>query len=443
MTATPHNGKEADFQLFMALLDGDRFEGKFRDGVHVADTSDLMRRLVKEQLLKFDGTPLFPERRAYTVTYTLSDAEADLYKQVTDYVREEFNRAEALENEGRKGTVGFALTILQRRLASSPAAIYQSLRRRRERLEKRVREEQALKHGANVRVDFNANLPSMSDDAIDELDDAPDSEVEEVEAKVVDQASAARTITELQVEIGMLRRLEELALRVRQAGTDRKWDELSKLLQNNSEMFDAHGHRRKLVIFTEHRDTLDYLDERIKGLLGKPEAVVIIHGGIGRDERRKVQEAFTQDKSVEILIATDAAGEGINLQRAHLMVNYDLPWNPNRLEQRFGRIHRIGQTEVCHLWNLVAKQTREGEVYYRLLEKIDEERKALGGQVFDVLGQLTFEDRPLRELLLEAVRYGDQPEIRRKLYQVVDRALDHEQLKKLIEDRASFTIAWT
>ena len=144
LTATPHNGKEADFQLFMALLDGDRFEGKFRDGVHVVDASDLMRRLVKEQLLKFDGTPLFPERIAYTVNYKLSDAEADLYKQVTDYVREEFNRAEALENEGRKGTVGFALTILQRRLASSPEAIYQSLRRRKERLEKRLREEQLL-----------------------------------------------------------------------------------------------------------------------------------------------------------------------------------------------------------------------------------------------------------------------------------------------------------
>ena len=126
----------------MALLDGDRFEGKFRDGVHSVDASDLMRRLVKEKLLKFDGTPLFPERLAYTVNYDLSDAEADLYKQVTDYVREEFNRAEALENEGRKGTVGFALTILQRRLASSPEAIYQSLRRRRERLEKRLREEQ-------------------------------------------------------------------------------------------------------------------------------------------------------------------------------------------------------------------------------------------------------------------------------------------------------------
>src|ERR1022692_2693260 len=150
MTATPHNGKEADFQLFMALLDGDRFEGRYRDGVHVSDSGDMMRRLVKEQLLKFDGTPLFPERRAYTVNYALSDGEAELYKEVTNYVREEFNRAEALENDGRKGTVGFALTILQRRLASSPEAIYQSLRRRRERLEKRLREEQLLKRASGV-----------------------------------------------------------------------------------------------------------------------------------------------------------------------------------------------------------------------------------------------------------------------------------------------------
>lgn len=149
LTATPHNGKEEDFQLFLALLDGDRFEGRFRDGVHVVDTSDLMRRLVKEQLLKFDGKPLFPERRADSPGYKLSDLEADLYERVTSYVREEFNRADALGNEGRKGTVGFALTILQRRLASSPEAIYQSLRRRRERLEKRLREEQLLKRGIN------------------------------------------------------------------------------------------------------------------------------------------------------------------------------------------------------------------------------------------------------------------------------------------------------
>ncbi|MGA2068052.1 MAG: helicase-related protein [Thermoguttaceae bacterium] len=436
MTATPHNGKEEDFQLFMALLDGDRFEGKFRDGVHTVDASDMMRRLVKEKLLKFDGTPLFPERLAYTVNYDLSDAEADLYKQVTDYVREEFNRAEALENEGRKGTVGFALTILQRRLASSPEAIYQSLRRRRERLEKRLREEQLLKRGAEARLEPDASLPVYSPEDLEELDDAPDAEVEEAEEKVVDQASAARTIPELQIEIGMLRRLEELAYKVRRSGTDRKWEELSKLLQNNAEMFDAQGHRRKLIIFSEHRDTLNYLEEHIGSLLGRPEALVTIHGSLGREERRKAQDAFTQDKDVEILVATDAASEGINLQRGHLMVNYDLPWNPNRLEQRFGRIHRIGQTEVCHLWNLVAKETREGEVYQRLLEKLDEERRALGGQVFDILGRLTFDNRPLRELLLEAVRYGDRPEVRARLTQVVENAFDRDHLKELIEDRA-------
>ena len=210
---------------------------------------------------------------------------------------------------------------------------------------------------------MNVGLPALTADDLDDLDDAPDAEVEATEERVVDQASAARTIAELRLEIAQLQDLERIALRVRQSGTDRKWDELSRLLQNNSEMFDADGHRRKLVIFTEHRDTLNYLTETIRALVGRPEAVVIIHGGVGREERRKAEEAFTHDKEVEILVATDAAGEGINLQRAHLMVNYDLPWNPNRLEQRFGRIHRIGQTEVCHLWNLVAKDTREGEVY--------------------------------------------------------------------------------
>src|SRR6478609_1335603 len=160
MTATPHNGKEEDFQLFMALLDGDRFEGRFRDGVHVADVSDLMRRMVKESLLKFDGTPLFPERIAYTVPYKLSEPEAHLYKEVTDYVREEFNRAEALQNEKRAGTVGFALTILQRRLASSPEAIFQSLKRRRERLEKRLRAEELLQRGAQAAFAAADTMPA-------------------------------------------------------------------------------------------------------------------------------------------------------------------------------------------------------------------------------------------------------------------------------------------
>ena len=456
MTATPHNGKEEDFQLFMALIDGDRFEGRFRDGVHVTDVSDMLRRMVKERLLKFDGTPLFPERIAYTVPYKLSEAEAHLYKKVTDYVREEFNRVEALENDRRAGTVGFALTILQRRLASSPEAIYQSLRRRRERLESRLRELEILQRGGRVVAILADDLPEFDDEYVDDLEDAPDDEVEAAEAEILDQATAARSIAELKIEINTLKNLEALALQVRRSGMDTKWRQLASLL---NEVFTPAGQEhslaegaapygsgpiskpvpsphQKLVIFTEHRDTLTYLENRITTLLGRKEAVVLIHGGMGREARRNAQEAFKFDPQVQVLLATDAAGEGINLQRAHLMVNYDLPWNPNRIEQRFGRIHRIGQTEVCHLWNLVAEETREGDVYRRLLEKLEQARQSLGGQVFDVLGKLQFEGRPLRDLLIRAIRYGDQPEVRAYLTTVMDQTLDRAQLQDLLEESA-------
>ena len=396
MTATPHNGKEEDFQLFMALLDGDRFEGRFRDGVHAADVSDLMRRMVKENLLKFDGTPLFPERIAYTVPYKLSEPEAQLYKEVTDYVREEFNRAEALANDKRAGTVGFALTILQRRLASSPEAIHQSLRRRRERLEGRLRELESLHRGGEVAPALA--VPALDAEDVEDLEEAPDSEVEAVEEHILDQATAARSVAELRSEIETLKRLEALAHSIRRSGEDKKWRELANLLSEiftpaaiaNQPAEEPTPHdadvrsiskptpspTQKLVLFTEHRDTLNYLEGRITTLLGRKQSVVMIHGGMGREERMKSQEWFRHDPEVQVLLATDAAGEGINLQRAHLMVNYDLPWNPNRLEQRFGRIHRIGQTEVCHLWNLIAEGTREGDVYRKLLEKLEHARKA-------------------------------------------------------------------
>lgn len=454
MTATPHNGKEEDFQLFMALLDGDRFEGRFRDGVHQADVSDLMRRMVKENLLKFDGTPLFPERIAYAVPYKLSQAEAQLYKEVTEYVREEFNRAEKLQNDGRAGTVGFALTILQRRLASSPAAIFQSLKRRRERLEKRMRELELLQRGGAIPVAVASNQTLDAED-LEDLEEAPENEVEQAEEQILDQATAARTIQELKIEISTLTRLENLAGTISRSGTDTKWSELSRLLTEiftptsatlgTKEPSVPYGAgvipppkpspQEKLVLFTEHRDTLNYLHNKISTLLGRPEAVVMIHGSMGREERRKAQESFLHDPQVQVLLATDAAGEGINLQRAHLMVNYDLPWNPNRLEQRFGRIHRIGQTEVCHLWNLVAEETREGDVYRQLLEKIEEARRALGGQVFDVLGKLSFEGKPLRDLLIEAIRYGDQPEVRARLTRAVETAVDRSHLQEILEER--------
>jgi len=454
LTATPHNGKEEDFQLFLALLDGDRFEGRFRDGVHQVDVSDLMRRMVKERLVKFDGTPLFPERIAYTVPYRLSDPEARLYKEVTDYVREEFNRAEALQDEKRFGTVGFALTILQRRLASSPEAIYRSLQRRRERLERRLRDLEIQSRGAAISPAVFG--PALDADDLADLEDAPEDELAQKEEEILDQATAARTIAELKAEIATLQRLEALAAAVRRSGEDRKWRELTSVL---AEIFTpaalagrlaetatpygagpiakpAASPRQKLVVFTEHRDTLNYLAERIATLLGRPQAVVTIHGGMGREDRRKAQEAFLHDPEVQVLVATDAAGEGINLQRAHLMVNYDLPWNPNRIEQRFGRIHRIGQTEVCHLWNLVAEETREGDVYRTLLEKLEQARQRLGGQVFDVLGRLEFEGRPLRDLLIEAIRYGERPEVRARLTQVVENAADPEKLAQLLEERA-------
>jgi superfamily II DNA or RNA helicase len=431
MTATPHNGKEEDFQLFMSLLDADRFEGKFREGAQRVDVSDLMRRMVKEKLLKFDGRPLFPERRAYTVNYGLSPEENEIYEKVTAYVREQFNRADQLENEGRKGTVGFALTILQRRLASSPEAIYQSLKRRRERLEERLREEQAARRNT-----FNGDLSdSFDEDTWEDLEEAPEAEIEQLEEQVVDRATAARTIDELKVEIQVLAELEQTARNLLRSGKDRKWNELQRLLHDNPEMRDHAGNTRKLVIFTEHRDTLNYLHRRLSTLFGTDQSLVCIHGSIHRDDRRNIEAEFRNNDEVTTLIATDAAGEGINLQRAHLMVNYDLPWNPNRLEQRFGRIHRIGQREVCHLWNLVAPDTREGHVYARLLSKLKTARDALDGQVFDVLGEAVWE-QPLRQLMIKAVRYGDDPERRAELDRAIDNSVDRVRVQQLIEERS-------
>jgi superfamily II DNA or RNA helicase len=441
MTATPHAGKEEDFQLFLALLDTDRFEGRYRDAVHSVSTEGLMRRMVKEDLKTFEGKPLFPERKAYTVAYELSPEEHDLYEAVTQYVREEMANADRLKQQGdskRGFTVGFALTVLQRRLASSPEAILKSLERRQQRLTRRRNE---MRYGTVASDQQDRDLASRLRDLLgkdpteadltDSLstDDLPSDEAENAESEIADAATAARTIAELDKEIAILGDLIELARRVRRSGTDKKWTELRELLTEP-----AHADE-KIIIFTEHRDTLEYLAQRIRELLGQTEAVETIHGGVNREQRRKVTELFTQNAGTRVLVATDAAGEGLNLQRAHLMVNYDLPWNPNRIEQRFGRIHRIGQTEVCHLWNLVASDTREGQVFSRLLAKIEQQQKAYQGKVFDVLGE-AFDNQPLRDLLMQAIRYGHRPDVRARLNQVIDATVG-EGLDKLIAERAA------
>lgn len=443
MTATPHNGKEEDFQVWMSLLDSDRFYGKFREGAHKVDITDMMRRMVKEELLTFDGTPLFPERRAYTANYELSPLEASLYEQVTTYVREEMNRADKLDNK-KKNTVGFALTQLQRRLASSPEAIYQSLKRRRNRLKDKLDEMKLMARGqkakrsgeAETLEKYKVSKSIALPDDWDELDeDLSAEEYELYSEEVADQATAAETIFELEAEINSLIELENQALVLVQSGNDKKWEELSRLLQDSPEMINRDGKRRKLIIFTEHKDTLNYLRQRVSDLLGQPQAVRVIYGGTNRDERRKIQTEFRSDPTVLILIATDAAGEGVNLQNANLMVNYDLPWNPNRLEQRFGRIHRIGQKEVCHLWNIVANETREGAVFQKLFEKLEIEKSALGGKVFDILGE-AFDNVSLKDLLIEAIRYGEDPATRAKMDQVIEGALDSEHLKEILRRNA-------
>jgi len=412
MTATPHSGKEEQFQLFLALLDADRFEGVVREGARRVDVSDLMRRLVKEELLRFDGTRLFPERLSYTVQYPLSDGERALYLAVTDYVRDQMNLADRLEKrDNRKRiAVGFALTTLQRRLASSPAAIHRSLERRLQRLQGELRQAHLGLYRPVV------ELGALDEDDLDEL---TDEERQELEDKAVSTATAAASVPELETEIRVLALLEQQAKSVRDSPSYSKWNQLRDTLDDAEQMRDASGARRKVIIFTEHRDTLDDLLSRLRNHLGREDAVVTIHGGTRREDRKKAQETFKNDGNCVFLVATDAAGEGVNLQNAHLLMNYDLPWNPNRIEQRFGRVHRIGQAEVCHMWSLVAKDTREGDVYTRLLQKLEQQRSALGGRVYDVLGQV-FDGNSLRELMINAIRYGDSEESRAHLFEVVD-----------------------
>lgn len=441
MTATPHNGKNKDFQLFLSLLDPDRFENSSRRDISSnGNPSDLIRRMVKEDLVDFKKNKLFPERDVKSIFYELSDEEAKLYKRVTEYVKYEFNRADQL-NSKQKNSVGFALTILQRRLASSPKALTESLRRRIERL--RSRHEDLKNNKIPTR---ETELIHFSSDNIEELyEDTPSEEIEELEGKFLDGATTATTLAELTLEIEKLQEMLEMALAI---GDDQniKWKKLYDLVQ--SELFSkardfVPGTTKekldfvdKLIIFTEHVDTLHYLEKKLKTAIGNDQAVVYIKGGMKIHERLQVQEDFLNNPEIKVLVATDAAGEGINLQKVHLMINYDLPWNPNRLEQRFGRIHRIGQKRKCTLWNLIAEGTREGEVFKTLLEKLDEAKKALGGKVFDILGQLNYQGIDLRELLVDAIMENNSFQEKEGFSSRISKTFSHENLKNLIDNNA-------
>ena len=461
LTATPHNGKNEDFLAFMTLIDPERFAGRLRDGSGsgsdgdgpaMPDVSDVMRRKVKESLRTFEGKRLFPQRHAHSLNFELSEPEAELYEAVTDYVRNGMNRAARMSEEGDKSRgiiVGFALAGLQRRLASSPAAIYHSLRRRHDRLNEQAAELRRLAaSGQPVPViDLPKGVKIADLDDFD-FDDYGDAEREDLEDILIDAATAAGTAEELEAEVAELKELVMLADGVRRSGVDAKWLQLRELLR--SDRFAAPAPSgpsdsgldsdadsepvRKLIVFSEHKDTLDYVADRIASELGCPEAVVRIHGGVKRHDRRAVQDRFRVDPTVRVLVATDAAGEGVNLQVANMVVNYDLPWNPNRIEQRFGRVHRIGQKRPCHLWNLVAFETREGQVFERLFAKIEEQRGVYGDQVYDVLGDAQI-NTSLRDLLMRAIASDDDPAHVAWMDEVIDADIGR-QMKDVLDERA-------
>ncbi len=427
MTATPHNGKDPDWQFFVRLLDRDRFAEPCGTGISKVEARDLYRRMLKEDLRNFDHTRLLPDRKAHYAPYDLSDDELQLYRNVTKYVSEEFNRAERLTSVRHKNSVGFVMTILQRRLASSPEAIYQSLKRRRTGLEKQLKD--AIKTQV-IPEDSNPDVGMYPEE--NEYWNAL--ERHQQEERYIGKATAADSIPRLRDEIHTLRYLEEMSFQVRESRTDRKWKELRRVFEA-PQMKNEAGQQRKLIIFSEYKDTLKYLRNRLEVLFEHPEAIDVIDGDVPPPQRRAIEKRFHNDNSFVILLANDAAGEGINLQCANLMVNYDLPWNPSRLAQRFGRIHRIGQKKVCHLWNLVAPQTREGDVYDRLEEKIHTISKALNVNEFDILGNPSY-GRSLHDLIVDQIKYSDDPERQRELKEKRDNVFDQGHVRKLFEEEA-------
>jgi len=429
LTATPHDGKVENFHIFMRLLDPERFEGRLRH-YEEPDANDLMRRYVKEKLTTFEGKPIFPPREAKTMQFILSTQENSLYEKVTDYVRAGVRAAAKMREAGnwRVGMVThFALIGLQRRLASSPAAIYESLKRRHDRLVSKH-----LTQPMSV-AELPESLKQLEKlDDIEDIDyeDYSDQELEDSEAEAIEFAEVSETFVELQQEIRQLEDLLKLARAVRDSGKDTKWLELRQWLRSDA----FRSSNQKLIVFSEYLDTIDYIANRVADELGSRSAVVTIHGGLQRQSRRNIQDKFINVPAVKVLVATDAAGEGVNLQVANMMVNYDLPWNPNKIEQRFGRIHRIGQKRPCYLYNLVAHETREGQVFARLFEKIEQQRKTFGDQVYDILGD-TVINKSLPSLLLEAIKSEASAAHLEHMEKTIENDIG-DQMKTVLEERA-------
>ncbi len=394
LTATPHQGNKDQFHNFLRLLDPEQFiSSKINPQILQLEESPWFLRRIKEELKDFNGNKLFKERYPITIPFELSYSEKRLYDEVTTYINRYLGRTQGK----KKGSVALARTVLQRRLASSLNAIYSSLKKREKRFADLLEELADLSPSEQHQRLMNLGRitdPEMEDD---------DYEGEELDEIAID-STVAEQIDQLQEELMALRQLVRLAQQTIEIGEETKLNALKDCLES-SELQDLKDGRGKLLIFTEHRDTLDYLKEN---LTQWGYSTCEIHGGMSAVARKEAQNEFRVNK--QICLATEAAGEGINLQFCHLMINYDIPWSPHRLEQRMGRIHRIGQPQDVYIFNFVATNTVEGNVLNKLLTKLDEIRGALGDKVFDVIGQLLqLNDIHFEDLVKEA-SYGKAEE---------------------------------
>lgn len=378
LTATPHKGDEENFRLFLDLLRPGFFaETELLEESVRRDENPLFIRRLKENMKTFDGEPLFPPRHVRTAPFSLTDAEMDLYNEVTRYIRNFYDQAKEEQH------IAFTMVILQRRLSSSVHAILSSLRRRRKKLEEYLDYPDKIQK----QQEEYREIAAMSEE---EIQDLPEDEREEVEEKL-EELTIAQNIDDVRSEIAELEGLIEQAERV-------KGQEIESKLRKLRDDILSQLEGRKLLVFTEHKDTLYYLEEKLREW---GYSVSIIHGGMPLDARIDAEEEFKNE--TQIMVATEAAGEGINLQFCSWMVNYDIPWNPNRLEQRMGRIHRYGQDKEVYIWNLIAENTREGQILDKLFNKLERMRKALGtDRVFDIIGDV-IPGTDLTSLLKDAV----------------------------------------
>jgi superfamily II DNA or RNA helicase len=389
MTATPHKGDPENFRLFLQLLDPDVY-GSI-ESLQEAMTNNrapFYLRRVKEALVTFpdphtgEVKPLYKRRDVKTVAFDLSEDETDFYQSLTRYVEDQSIKANS-DDSARGRAIGFTMAMLQRRLASSLHAAVRTLERMRDKRKKMLEDPDKWR-----KEQLAKSLPANFDELTDEEQTALVNDLEGV-VPSLDPAALREDI----------RALNKLLDDARELPGRRQEEKLLRLRQVVEEQGLLRDKKCKLLVFTEHKDTLDFLagDGREGRPFGKLREwglrVTQIHGGMkvgARDQpgtRLGAEQEFRDE--AQVLVATEAAGEGINLQFCWLMVNYDLPWSPVRLEQRMGRIHRYGQQKDCLVLNLVARNTNEGRVLHKLLERLDEIRRELGtDQVFDVVGEI-------------------------------------------------------